>query len=501
MADPTVKLVFAGNSAEADRMIIGLEKRLNGLEQNLKRTAKTAKELDFNPFQKMDEGALSLVGRFATIASAGAIVVKTLNDIAEASRKAADAQKNAAPAVEGLASNLPADLTLAEAEKHVERISRKTGVDPDQVRKSLGSAFSAKGQLSTQEAIEAVEVTSSLFPNSPEMQDLLTGSVMDIRKARPGVSNEEALGFLKRGLGQARLTNLKSFSQNLAPAIVGMSLEDSSPKALEENAGFLAALSQVTGDTEGAKTRTAGAAMAAQLRTFFGAKGEGRSNLELMQEIGDSEKLFKDFFEGTKHAPSGEKFEGASFERQMTAPIKAILTKGTQQNKNWASALEGMGDIKTADELDFASLVEQMGANSLLQGVKLPNKLAALTKLKQQGNTKGGAWNWATEGIETAMQSADVPWDERLRYDLGRRIDRMMGYSAEESAMRGLNDLQGRANTNANMGGLGSQPSAEWKEISNSLREIRDLTREHIAATKGNKPDDKPQINRNAQQE
>lgn len=97
MGDPTVKLVFAGNDAEAQRVMVALERKFENLENKLKHLNRTSKDTaNSDPFGAMYSSAIKYAGQLVTVGTTLNVVKRHLDDIAERQQKAFDAQKGVA---------------------------------------------------------------------------------------------------------------------------------------------------------------------------------------------------------------------------------------------------------------------------------------------------------------------------------------------------------------------------------------------------------------------
>lgn len=160
------------------------------------------------------------------------------------------------------------DQAIAE----VEKISSETGVSKRDIYMRAGTAVSAKGQLSVQEALEAVRVSAQLLPGSPEAGRSLAGSAMDLDTILKGrgreVSAEQTIGFIQSIGETARVVDPEKLARNVMPAVSSAMATG----ATEQEAGALwSAFTKGMKDVTGEQSKTASIKFAQQLDEFFTA--------------------------------------------------------------------------------------------------------------------------------------------------------------------------------------------------------------------------------------
>lgn len=185
-----------------------------------------------------------------------------------------------------------ASITVAEAEREalinlgpktaeerdqflakMEDMSQRTGVSRKDLLQRSSAALSAKGFLTDEEALEAVEVSARLLPGSAEEGKVFAASMMDVDKilssrGRP-ISAEEAGGYLMSIGETARITNPKDIAANLAPAVASAMATG----ADERGAGALfSAFTSSLADVTGAESKTATVKLSAMLAKFVPEK-------------------------------------------------------------------------------------------------------------------------------------------------------------------------------------------------------------------------------------
>jgi len=105
-------------------------------------------------------------------------------------------------------------------------LEKETGVAPAKIADAISSALSARGPTNRAQAQEAVEATSAALRYAPELSAensaFLAGAGIDVSK-RFGFSPEESIGFLQNVGSLARITDLNSLAQNVAPAVNNLS--------------------------------------------------------------------------------------------------------------------------------------------------------------------------------------------------------------------------------------------------------------------------------------
>lgn len=511
LTDPVLKTIFTANGTEAEKVVAGLERKVEGLIQQQKRLGQTSKETGgTNPFMGMVAGAASAVAQIASVGGALALLKQGYDDVADRQRKAFDTQKGVAGALEGMAINI--DVPLAEAEAEARRISKKTGVELGRVMASIGAAFSAKGQLGKADAFAAVETTAELVPNVLDAQDLLAGATLDLRKFDPNITSKQAQGFLMRGMVQARITELRSMAEHGAPAITGMAMLDrENPEALTEAAGIYGAITQGMRDPHGRKSRTAGTALLIQAREFLGEDSGKMTNEQVLESIAQDRVAFKAFFEGGEHkgkkrkglqmtitGPNGEEMsvsgDRASFERQAVPVLKSMLTPGTQEYANWKSATKGMGSIGTTEQ-DWMTKKAELDASQLKKTIDKSNKAEAAAQATRSEMTTDARWAAAYKDIESNAQALGFDFIER--FAAARSMDYKQYFGAQTPEMayeEVLKSYQGMV-TNGSERSQALRSPEQQQVIVDKLQELIDISRGQL------KEAEKKPINRNGQAE
>lgn len=445
-------LVIGGNTADAERAIAGLERKYDALENKMKHLKSMPKPGSIgNPFEAAQSGLTSLMGQMMTFGGAAALLKAEFNNIRERGKEAFEAQKGTAGALEQLAINVPEDVPLAKAKERSIEISKRTGVDVDQVMKNLASAFSAQGNLASESSFKAVEKVAALLPNLTEMQEPLAGSILDIRKLHPEVTEEQSLGMLRKAQRMSRLTDFGKFAKNLAPGILAASMYDND---VQGGMALGSAMSQIGIDATGEQTRTAMIQLVGQSREFFGKDAEGKTNAELLTMLGD-EKTRETFMKGGEQPgfkKGDKKWAGASFEKRFEKPVEEMLTPDTEANKILKDYQRTIGTFKE-NEAQYVDLQKQLSADQSKKVVDFAKRLEADTKAVQEGDTKSSTWAAVQDNVEKSMKARGFSFTEQWGAASEMNFSQMIGRDPVEAA---TNMLEGRA--------AGYQRGAEWAE-------------------------------------
>jgi hypothetical protein len=385
MADPEVKLKFAGSSADADRAIATLERKIERLEQGAKQLSQKMKNAG-----KETSDAWSAAGRGVADFTAGLTgiggpldaALKTVqafkaefDDLVNRQQAAADANREFAKNLQNAANN--SDRPLAEIRERMMSISETALITPQQSAKLLNIAQAAKGTLGENEVDSTIIAAAKVARLDQGTMEGLVNTSLDLQKQLPGTTAEQSIGFILNAMSKTRVPDTEKFTKNVLPGIIGVNKLDNT--SIEYATALSAGITQAAGDTEGRKSRTAMTALALQLRDAFPELKDTEARVRAVQENPElrdaflrggtvnGKKLSKMKFDVT--GPDGEVLQldsdRASFERQMVPAIEQVLTKGTFAESMLNESLRDVPSLRNSGQ-EFRGRVKQQEMDETL---------------------------------------------------------------------------------------------------------------------------------------
>lgn len=278
-------------------------------------------------------------------------------------------------------------------------LEKDTGVQPVKIAEAISSALSARGPTTKAQAQEAIDATAAALKYAPELSAedsaFLAGAGIDTSK-RFGFSPEESLGFLQNVGSLARVTDLNSLAQNVAPAVNNLSQFGNSP---QEAGSLVSAVTQGVGDFSGRMSGTAVIQLAKQLRD----RGIGSSTAEGIKLLQEDPKLKQKFLEGGTF--KGETFPKASFEAKADPTIRDLLDKNTFIAKSYEEGISKIGGAAEALNT-FNSLIAEN--EKITRTSRLRRQTAAAADTANIQDEVGGLAASVREGLGKAFDSANI---------------------------------------------------------------------------------------------
>lgn len=465
MADD-IKMRFAGDSADAERAIAQLERKYEGLENRIKRLTQEMKDKRREGVQGFDalaQGAQRFGTALTGIGGPLDAVLQAINlaktewdDLIRRQEKSRDENVKYAHAVESMAINIFGDktLTLPAAKRHVEQISARTGVAPSVVAEAIGTGASARGHLPAGDVPPAVEAVLRTIPQLVESHALLTGVVLDVRKDVPKASPGDVIGFAQAMMSQSRVTTMRDLAQHAMPGVVGLAKLEGGAN-YRDNAALMASLTQASNDFSGRTSRTAGVALALQLREFLKGNAEldtTAKRIAFMQQTPEARNafLYGGEFQGKRGAglqmnvtgEGGEQFQigtdRASFERKMFPAIEAILTQGSQAAKNLESARRAIPELLGASVAN-EEFIAGKNADPTIMFAEREMKMQQASTRGRLRDLRGASRASIRSAMDEALQTAGYGYIQRsirsVDFDLGTGLE---GRDPAEFAARQL---------------------------------------------------------------
>ena len=152
---------------------------------------------------------------------------------------------------------------------------------------ALGTAFSFKGSLTPEQAVDAVVQSQKV---SGQALEPLSQAVLAQMKATGGTA-EEILGFQMRLKQLTPVSSNEDFATHVAPSVSGLVRQGLTP---QEAAGLVATMGQGMDDPTGRRTRTSVTRFASQIyKATNGVVPEGASFTERLQTVQNTEGIRK----------------------------------------------------------------------------------------------------------------------------------------------------------------------------------------------------------------
>lgn len=156
-------------------------------------------------------------------------------------------------------------LKNKDLEQVTQQVSKNTQTDANIIGDAMTDAFSAKGALTNQDAVNAIEAAFSLLPNNLDSGKTLASRAMDISNATGEKDMKAIVGFLQNIQNTARITTLEKVGRNLVPAINALKASGDTP---EQAAEVVVTLTKLMSDAKGELSKTASINLATRLGNF-----------------------------------------------------------------------------------------------------------------------------------------------------------------------------------------------------------------------------------------
>lgn len=349
---------------------------LQQLNSNLERVLDTAKRVgQQDTFGKGLAQAGAFAGAILGVNSLLAVASTTMarfraeyDNFLQRGEKAANAQVTFADAQRRFA-NILGDSSLQNASQRAIGIAGKTGIPPAQIGLAFVGALSGKGLTQKDEdAFSAVEEAAKFMPgprSTAEDIGPLAQGIVTMRKRMPGLTSEQAMGFLRGAERASRSVEPTAFVTNVLPQI--MQQYGGESDSLRRITAVATGIGQAAEDPTGRRTGTNFQNVLKQLRVnakTFGGVPTGAPFVELEKFLFESDK--------------GEKIR-----RKLLGP------------------LYGTGELKDDDDI-----VSQM--REAFTGTKVPLVGEAKTFMAFRDYLSGGS-NYTRSAIEAAYGELSEP--------------------------------------------------------------------------------------------
>jgi len=435
-------------------------------------------------------GAVSMARNFATALGLGggvAGVVMTLRKEFEALWEAQQRMKETTTTVADqqieYLRNAGFQTAAARdaATKRLEGISRVTGVEMKDLYARASTSTSAKGALSEEASMRAVEASALLVPEDAAKGTAVAGAALDLAKITGTTDAKANIGLLMAIAGKARVTEIGKVAENVAPALTSVMMQGDT----ESEAGALwATITGGSADATGRKSKTASIGLAKQLAEFLptettytydkkgkrvvDAKGSGlTSTRQRIEAIQQNPRLYEKFM------------ANASFEKAQSGVIEQILQGKGSGASTYASFLQSMpsvaegraifdknvGVIRGAEEQKTAALARSLETT------------AERLELADQGGARAGATReqinriltdtglgWVATKFKSAGAESSPDYLKSFRNTIAERRQQLVAPTEQKM-----------------VGGLSMAPGAKTLQIETVARQVTQLEKDQAA--------------------
>lgn len=493
-----VTLKVGGDNKEAIKVVEQLQKRVEQLEaQNRKLNQESKKGADDSTrgWNAAANGAANAIAAYVSLQAAIQVVNRSLQDKIDLENKSAQAQTRVADSQRGFLINLGL-VSKAEQEAanaRIQQISKATGASVGSLYASAGAAVSARGDLSINQALDAVAVAARVQPRNAGEQTAVAGGLLDLATLTGSADAKVNLGILAGVGSQARITNLQALSQNLVPGAINVASRGGTP---QEALALVSTITSQLKDATGATSATAGIQLANQLAAFLpesdtfknetrngrtvrtvNRRGTGLSSTFQRIEALQNDDLLREQFLGS-----------ASFEQKAGSAIEQLLTKGSPLAQLLTSNAAGLpSNAAAAGRAD--SFIAGLNDSSLQRAANIQSMFAGVTERNYLSNIASGEASLVRQGMLDLDKSLGADFVSRNLQGTERYM-RLLGSS--DPAGVAIAELEGRAE------GLTNPVDAQnnLRTVTDSERERATLLREIVAelrrlrgGQRGNDPD------------
>ncbi len=259
-------------------------------------------------------GALRRVGTYvaglATIAQAVRLITDEFRLQVEVQKRAGQRSVTLADvqiaAFRNLGAETPEQRDIFTA--RIARISKEQRVTQIDLFARASAAITAAGALPQEFALQAVEQSARIVPESAQIGTAVAEAAIDIAKISGATDPRVPLGRLIAIGKRSRVTDIGALSTTLAPALTATVARGGT---IRGGGALFAALGQAKADPSGRTTRTAQIALVESLQEFLPNLPTAQARIEFLQQNPQARAKFKKKF---------------TFELAARAPIEQVLS-------------------------------------------------------------------------------------------------------------------------------------------------------------------------------
>jgi hypothetical protein len=420
-------------------------------------------------FDGMGSKLAGVAGTYLSVQSAIALVTREYQNMTQAQERARKATMSVAEAQRDALINLGANSPQERDKfvKDIEQMSARTGVSMKDLYLRASTAMSARGNLSVDQAMSAVETSARFLPGNTEAGTTMAGSSLDLMKIMKGrgveITPEQAMGYLM-AIGQtARVVDPEKLARNLAPSLAsGMA-----SGASERGSGALwSALTGSMVDPFGEKARTVMDKLPRQLAEFLPEsttyderpgqprtvkrKGTGMKTMEeRIEALRKNPKLLAQFMASEEIEPAAKthveqilsgKGAAAQAYDEFYRTLPELKDSGAMY-QNWLGVMEGSGLQQSAQferTLDAGLERLQTSDPRAARMGMIRDKYSKILQDTGMGSTMSDLESLAVEASPDAERQFIQDLESRQKYLQGKKTSLSIGaggqpYGAETS--------------------------------------------------------------------
>lgn len=430
-----VDITIAGDAKEVERALEKMnaklqkvELRLEKMRQVSQKTSRTTKD----GFDQVSSSIGGIPGKIAGMVSAFASVrsaVRLIGEEWDAVKRKQEAARLAtlepAQAVREARIAFVPDQTLPDSKLDdlISSVAKETRAPVKNVAIALQTAFSAKGSLSNQVAVDAVRQALRLDPANPEQAATLAGRFLDVAKFSGSKDIQANAGFIQNVQSASRVTTSEKVGANLVPAIGGGVNFGDTP---EQSAELLAAITQLMGDEEGRLSANAFLKLGGQLKDFVPQRAKTGKLKGLLTgkdpfgEFAIPDSQFDEFRKATstkerllaiQKAPELQRaFIGSSsFEEKSKQQALSLVRGDEKAMDELRKAEETINPIGPNQRTLFRKKIKQLDEGKLQQTLTSQQELEANKESRLLSDTVGQRISTARKTIEETLGLIDRP--------------------------------------------------------------------------------------------
>lgn len=315
--------------------------------------------------------------------------------------------------------NFSEDATLKnqDLEREIRAVGGRTKTDAKLVAAAVSDAFSAKGGLTNQDALNAVEAAFALQPNNLEAAQTTAARALDVANRSGNKNMKENVGFMQNIAGTARVTQLPLVGKNLLPAISAIQNFGDTP---EQSAEMVVTLNKMLEDDTGATTGTAAKALAGRLKNFVPKKNakDDLGKFTVPQEQIDAFNQAQNTTERVKVAQQNPELARAFFAEnpfatEYDAIIKQYLSKnkGTQEIQQYVE--KSILPLGKEQGKVFQQKLDEINAGQKQALVEAAEANKANVQELRLSDTMSGLQSASKNLVDSALEESPSNWMKR----------------------------------------------------------------------------------------
>lgn len=351
----------------------------------------------------MDDGA-NAAGRFAMslagIAAAAVGPMALVNALKQEYRELLRRQREAMVAQQGAGETLrevrkvftpDATMNVEQMEKRLLDVAAKHGSSAAVVGAAAMTGFSAKGPLTNEQSMSAIEAAVRVAPNNAGEAGTLAGRYEDVMKAT-GIGDARAVaGWLTSVQRGSRIANMAGVGQNAVPAITAMV---ASGDSAEQAAEVYNTINQMMSDEEGAQSRTAAINLQSQLQEFLPDIQGTQARLKAVQS---DPKLRAKFLKGASSETASKNF------------LTSLVSADAKAMGYFDAAVAGTPALDDRQIPEFEGQIDFFNGGPFQGAVDAKQRNAANLEASRLGRGLAGRQAAAREILNATLGEIDLP--------------------------------------------------------------------------------------------